>query len=144
MTQAEIEAFLEAPRHAIVATNRANGAPQLSVVWYIYEGETLYFSTAKGTAKYRNLLRDPRVSVCIDAGRSDVNNVDERSVVFYGTAQVIDEEDIDDAQMELCWKIYRRYYETDEIARASLVDTPDLVLVIVEVEKILSWNFNEQ
>ncbi len=52
MTPAQIETFLKAPRHAIVGTNRTNGAPQLSPVWYIHDDGRLYISIGAATAKH--------------------------------------------------------------------------------------------
>lgn len=65
MSQAQIETFLQAPRFAIVGTNRKNGPPQLTPVWYLYESDRVYVTMFADSAKCRNLRRDPRVSVCV-------------------------------------------------------------------------------
>ena len=75
MSSAQIETFLQAPRHAIVGTNSADGPPQLSPVWYVYAQGRLYISAGPGTAKCRNLQRDPRISVCIDGCFPDFDSV---------------------------------------------------------------------
>ena len=63
MSQAQIEAFLQAPRFATAGTNRVNGPPQLTPVWYLYEDGKIYITMFAKSAKYRNLRRDPRIGV---------------------------------------------------------------------------------
>jgi PPOX class probable F420-dependent enzyme len=66
-TSDQIAALLARPNHAIVGTNRSSGAPQLSVVWYLWDGSAFSFSTTRERAKYRNLVRDPALSLLVDA-----------------------------------------------------------------------------
>ena len=137
MTSSEIDAFLKAPRHAIVGTTRADGSPQLSPVWYVYDGGRLYISVGAGTAKHHNLRRDPRVSVCIDGCHPDT-----RAVMIYGTAQVV--EDDESLIGEMRWRIIRQYYETEEEARRYADEVRDFasVLLIITPHKIISQDFN--
>ena len=71
--------------NAIVATNRANAGPQLSPNWYLWDGERFLISTADGTAKVKNLRRDPRMSLCIDDALSN----GELYVTVYGRGEII-------------------------------------------------------
>jgi PPOX class probable F420-dependent enzyme len=137
MTQTEIETFLKAPRHAIVGTNRVDGPPQLSPVWYVYEEGRLNISVGVGTAKHRNLSRDARIAVCVDGGREDT-----RAVMIYGTAELVEE---DRARIDkMRWRITRHYYETEEEAQRYWAESRDWpsVLVVVTPETIISQNFN--
>jgi PPOX class probable F420-dependent enzyme len=62
-------AFLEAPRFAVAATISADGLPHQTVVWYALDGdEEMVLSTPSGSLKHRNLLRDSRLSVCVEDG----------------------------------------------------------------------------
>ena len=137
MTQAQIEAFLRAPRHAIVGTNRVDGPPQLSPVWYLYEDGRLYISIGAATAKHRNLQRDPRISICVDGCHPDA-----RTVMIYGKAHIVPHGD--PLQQEMRWRIIRHYYEDEETARQYAESTQHLqsVLLIVTPEKIISQDFN--
>ena len=47
MTPAEMETFLDRPLHGIVGTVALDGGPQLSPIWYLYEGQRLYFGIGR-------------------------------------------------------------------------------------------------
>ena len=62
-------AFLEAPRFAVAATISTDGLPHQTVVWYALDGnDELVVSTPRGSLKHRHLLRDPRLSLCVEEG----------------------------------------------------------------------------
>ena len=138
MTQARIEEFLQASRHAIVGTNRRDGPPQLSPVWYLYEERRFYISVLVASAKYRNLERDPRIGLCIDGGHPDA-----RAVMIHGGAELIEAES--PWREQVIWRITRRYHDSDEDARRyqdMSRDRGPTVLIVVTPEKIISQDFN--
>lgn len=137
MSQAEIEAFLTIPRHAIVGTINPDGAPHMSPVWYLYENGRLYISIPTKTVKYRNLKRDPRISVCIDGCR-----LDGRTVMFSGTAELLPKGD--PFQAEMRWRIIRHYHDSEAEARSYAEQVKDVVsaLIIVTPNRVISQNFN--
>lgn len=53
------------PHLAHVATLNPNGAPQVSPVWIVRDGDDLLFSTTEDRLKTRNLRRDPRLALSI-------------------------------------------------------------------------------
>ena len=57
------KAFLRDAHLAVVTTLRADGSPHSTVVWIDCDGDDVLFNTARGRAKERHLLADPRVSV---------------------------------------------------------------------------------
>lgn len=59
--------FLEPSRIVMVATIGRDGMPQLTPNWFVYDGGRIAMSTTKDRVKYRNLSRDPRMTVCIAA-----------------------------------------------------------------------------
>jgi PPOX class probable F420-dependent enzyme len=138
MSQAEIEEFLRVPRFAIVGTNRINGPPQITPVWYLYEDRLIYLTMLVESVKYRNLRRDPRIGICI-AGESP----DARAVMFYGSADLTKEGGawVD----EVRWRLIRRYYDSDKEAR-SFMDLADArgesALVVVSPDKVIAQDYN--
>jgi PPOX class probable F420-dependent enzyme len=138
MNQEQIDAFLATPRHAIVAAPRADGTSMLSPIWYVYEKGLLYFSTLVGSAKYRQLRRDPRIAICVDGGHPDA-----RFVTIYGTAKLIEKES--PWRNDLEWRVTRRYHESDEAAReyeAQTADAGPSALFEVTPERIGGWDYN--
>jgi PPOX class probable F420-dependent enzyme len=68
---------------AVLATGRSDGSPQQSMVGYVIDDEGRLIVSAKAyTAKWKNAVRQPRVSVTVPDGRAHL--------VIYGTAETID------------------------------------------------------
>jgi PPOX class probable F420-dependent enzyme len=64
----EMRRFLDEPRFAVLATVNPDGTPQQTVMWFLLEGDELVMNTKRGRKKDRNLVRDPRISVCVEEG----------------------------------------------------------------------------
>ncbi len=50
---------------AFVATTMPDGTPQVTPVWFDYDGQHVNFNTAKGRVKERNLREHPYVALAI-------------------------------------------------------------------------------
>ncbi len=90
--------FLDQPLSAIVATHRADGTTVQSVVWYVPDGDTLWFSTAPESTKMRQLRRDPRISVLVLSADGGTY------LAIEGTATITVDVDTPDRM-----SLYRRY-----------------------------------
>jgi len=77
--------LLREPQIAHVATTMPDGSPQITPVWVDTDGEALLFNTAVGRVKHRNLLRDPRVAVCV-VDRADPY----RTLIVRGRAEMVE------------------------------------------------------
>ncbi len=53
-------------RTAKLAIVRKNGAPHVAPVWIDLDGDDVIFMTGANTIKGKAILRDPRVSLCLD------------------------------------------------------------------------------
>ena len=58
-----IDRFLRAPRPAVIATLRADGAPLSVATWYLWQGDRFLLTMDAGGPRARTLARDPRVSL---------------------------------------------------------------------------------
>ena len=69
MSDQELERFLDEERVLTCSTLGPNGRPHLMPLWYVREGLTLVAWTFGKSQKVKNLERDPRATVQIEAGR---------------------------------------------------------------------------
>ena len=61
----EQEQIIREEQIGVLATLRRDGSPQLTPVNYVYQDGRLLISTTRDRAKYRNVRRNPLVSLCI-------------------------------------------------------------------------------
>jgi PPOX class probable F420-dependent enzyme len=128
MTSQDIEDLLSQPNNAIIAVNRPTGGPQLTPVWYLWDGDSFYFSTAKDRAKYPNIKRNPSISLIVD------DLVGHRYVTAYGKAQII-EQDFG----EIAHRLISKYVPPDKLAQwANMSTDPNRVIVKLHPDKIVS------
>ena len=72
-------AHLERNLHAVLATARRDGTPQVSTVHFSLLGGDLYVGVGRGSAKWRNAGREPRVALVVNEGAEQL--------VVYGRAE---------------------------------------------------------
>lgn len=66
----DVIAFLsEGTRTAKVGYLAADGRPLVAPVWFVVDDGQIVFNTGRDTAKGRALVRDPRITVCVDDER---------------------------------------------------------------------------
>jgi hypothetical protein len=68
MSAAELAAFLQEERTVICATNGQDGFPHLMPLWYVMRATDLWAWTFAKSKKVRNLERDPRATLQVEAG----------------------------------------------------------------------------
>jgi PPOX class probable F420-dependent enzyme len=129
LNRAEIDAFLDEPHTMVVATLRRDGRPHLTTVWYRWDGEAFWISTNRNRQKYRNIRRDPRVTVLVDAPAR------ETSVTAYGRAA---EAARDGAARGPALAIVGRYVDDAAGYLDERAGEPRVVLRILP-EKMHSW-----
>ena len=67
MTTDEFKAFmLGTARTGKLATVREDGRPHVAPIWFDMDGDVIVFTTWETTVKGKNILRDGRVSLCVD------------------------------------------------------------------------------
>ncbi|MER6025223.1 PPOX class F420-dependent oxidoreductase [Streptomyces sp. NPDC001851] len=60
-----LKSLLDGKVFIVVGTVQPDGSPQLSPVWVKRDGDDLLFSTTVDRRKYKNLAREPRVTVVV-------------------------------------------------------------------------------
>jgi PPOX class probable F420-dependent enzyme len=67
MTADEYKSFLtNGTRTAKAATVRKDGRPHVAPIWFVLDGDDLVFTTTRTSVKGQAILRDGRVSLCVD------------------------------------------------------------------------------
>jgi PPOX class probable F420-dependent enzyme len=70
MSDGELGAFLETERTVVCATNGPRGWPHLMPLWYVVRDGELWAWTFAKSQKVKNLERDPRATLQVEAGES--------------------------------------------------------------------------
>ncbi|MCP2341800.1 PPOX class F420-dependent oxidoreductase [Actinomadura rupiterrae] len=132
MTKDEWHAFVtEGTRTGKVAVTRKNGAPHVTPVWFVLDGDDLLFNTALEGVKGRALARDPRVSIAVDDQEPPFS-----FVMIDGKAEIIT--DMDEM---LRWAVaigarYMGKEKGEEFGKRNAV--PSECLVRVHVTKVVA------
>src|SRR5271169_5667630 len=138
MTPDERDEFLRAQRTCRVASLDADGAPHTSALWFVWDGTALWLNTIVKSQRWTNLLRDPRVSVLVDAGEGyfELEGVELLGrVERVGTAPRVAEPDPDVEQAE---RLFGEKYSGGHFIPDGLHAWVRLV-----PEKIVSWDFRK-
>ena len=80
-------AVLEGPALAHLVTLEPDGRPQVSIVWVGLDGEELVAAHLPEHRKVRNIRRDPRVALSIEAGTRNEIGLNEY-IVIHGSARI--------------------------------------------------------
>ncbi len=132
MNDAEIRRFLEEPNLAKLATINRDGTPQVTPIWYLFDGQHIVIITGPRSLKVRNIQRDPRVSVCIDRPTPPYAGVIVRGVA---TLQEV-------AYQDLALPMAVRYMGQEEGRRLGEgYATADLMTIRLPLENMYSWDF---
>ena len=104
MDDEEVLAFLDAERIVTCATQGPRGWPHLMPLWYVVRGGEIWAWTFAKSQKARNLERDPRATLQVQAGRDRYDQL--RGVMLECDVEL--ERDVERVA-ELGLEIFRRY-----------------------------------
>ena len=105
MTEDEVEAFLDEQRIVSAATLGRDGWPHVMPLWYVMREGDLWVWTYAASQKVRNLERDPRATLLVEAGE----DYEELRGVMLRTEAVIERDP--DFVTALGLAIYARYFD---------------------------------
>lgn len=124
-----VKAILSKSNNAIIGVNRKSGGPQLTPVWFAWDGENFLFTTTKDRVKYTNIKRDPSISLIVD-------DLDAHTYVsIYGKAEIVEHNFGD-----LVRPIIKKYVPADRVEQfvKGVESDPGRVLVILHPEKVVA------
>lgn len=128
-TKEQQETFLAERRNATIASINKDGTPQVTPVVYYWDGAAFYVSVTKETVKYKNIKRDPRISLIVD----DV--LDHHCVIAKGKA-TIQEDNI----WDMTSKIMHKYYGKEEgDLYLGQLKKQNRVLIVLKPKKMQAW-----
>jgi general stress protein 26 len=90
MTDEEVGAFLDEERTVICATAGKDGWPHLMPLWYVVRDGELWSWTYGASQKVKNLERDPRATIQVEAG---TEYQELRGVMFKCEVELVTETD---------------------------------------------------
>lgn len=129
-----VRAFLDEPRFATLATINPDGSPQQTVMWYLVRDGHVMMNTARGRKKDRNLLRDPRASICVEDG--------ERFVTIAGRIQFVE----DQTQAQADARTLATRYDGVERAEALMRDyfsKQQRITLLLSIDHVITHGFAE-
>lgn len=137
MSEAEISAFLAEAHSLQVATLGKDGAPHLTTVWFAVHDGAILFETYGKSQKVVNLLRDPRIAVLAEDGRT----YDQlRGVSINGTAEVIEDNPERTALMRVLVDHHFPGQAAKSLDEMAARMAEKRVVIRVKPDKIMSWD----
>lgn len=115
MTTEDTEAFLAEPHVGVIASLRQDGRPYTVPVWHLWDGTHVWISGTLSRVWCRQIMADPRVSLCVEAMAPVAAHVG-----IDGTADVLAPPEFDIAPMSR--RLAEKYIGRNDPANAAAVD----------------------
>jgi PPOX class probable F420-dependent enzyme len=119
--------ILQSRALSYLATLGPKGEPQVSAVWFLWDGTHLLFAFNKKRQKYRNVLRDSRVAVAL----ADIANP-YRALEIRGRVVRVDE----DPDFRFIHAASQKYNNRDATPEET-GQPEERVVLVVEPERVL-------
>lgn len=140
LTTEEFDTFLDERGHlARIATVDADGLPRVLPLWFIAIDGQILFTPRSPAIIWRNIVRDPRIGICIDEEASPW-----RKITVQGRVRVVHEPGHDDEWRDIYRRIAKRYVP-DEAADGYVDGTDDQPRALCAVDlaapttKVVTW-----
>jgi PPOX class probable F420-dependent enzyme len=140
LTVEERDAFLTDKRIGRLATNREDGWPHVTPIWYVWDDGRFVLTLGKSRRHLRNIARDPHVTLCVDEDpRVTDLTKSPRAVVCFGLAELFEDER---AARDIGTKVELRYIPAE--ARGPELDEllwfEGRVGVVITPQRWLAWD----
>jgi hypothetical protein len=138
MSDVERDAFLAAERTCRVASLGADGSPHVTPLWFVWDGASLWLTSIVQSQRWRDLERDNRVSVVVDAGSGFLEL---RGVEMRGSATVVGEVPRTGEPVRALETPERLF--ADKYAGGDLRHDGRHAWLRISPDKIVSWDFRK-
>ena len=136
MDLAEARKTFKDARIAHVGTVMPAGDPHVVPLWFVWLEDAVYASSRRGSQVWRNVLRDPRMAVQMDIGRSWT---EQAGILFHGLAEPLSTDHPSAKRALSAW--FDKYRE--ELAgrgfAAYTERVHDPILLRVRPERFTTW-----
>jgi PPOX class probable F420-dependent enzyme len=136
MSDAEVDQFLSGRHTMNVASFNHDGTIHLVAMWYaVLDGDAVFWTFGK-SQKIKNLQRDPRTTLLVEAGEEYGELI---GVEIVGQATVLTEHD---DVMEIGEAVYARYFGevTEEVRPFVELTGAKRFGVRVKADRVVSWD----
>ena len=138
LTPEEREEFLSRKLVARMATQRGDGWPHVTPIWYVWEGGRFLLSLGNSRRHLANLRRDSHVTMCVDIdARVDDPAKTPRSVVCFGLAELIEQGPL---VREVTEKMEMRYLGAVPPEFEEALWFEGRTVVVIEPQRWLAWD----
>ena len=140
MSAEERDAFLGSQRTVRVASVGGDGAPHVTPLWFVWDGEHLWLNSIVRAQRHVNLLRDARVAVVVDAGDQ---YFELRGVELSGRAEQIGESPRTGAPDAALQRVEQLFAEKYIGPGASFAHDGRHAWVRITPEREYTWDFRK-
>ena len=119
---ADLHRFATAKNFAALTTLMADGQPQTQIMWVHADDEHLIINTETGRQKFRNVERDPRVTVTVFNGDNPYQYVEARGHVVSTTAGEEGRASIEELSQKYTGGPYANPIQTERVILRIAVD----------------------
>lgn len=85
LSEQAFERLMAEPHIVVFGTIGPTGAPHQAPVWFEWRDGIMLIPTERGSQKWRNIERDPRVSVCVERREGPI-----AVALISGVAEILD------------------------------------------------------
>lgn len=141
LTPEEIADLLASERVVNVATLGADGWPHLTALWFVMRDSEPWIYTYAKSQKVRNLERDPRATLLVEAG-DEYQEL--RGVMLKTTAEISADIDVVAPLAEEIFAKYQGNAQVDDATRDALrAQAAKRVAIRFAVEQTVSWDHSK-
>ena len=132
LSKQETDDLLREPIISFVTTLRADGAPHMTPVWHLVDGDEVVVAVGRNTVKARNVRRNPNVALCVAANESP-----QRWLLLNGAARVSE-----DGVEELVRAVSYHYLGAEEGAPyvEDILSKLDFVLLRITPTEVMAFD----